>query len=596
MGTIRLEGPMRAKLSAAACNALLNVRRARSYFFAAFITCVPIAAAQAWERPHSDGPNSGFADVETVPAEVPRTIPSIGTFAPGAGPVIAVSGTVYLANQQGQVISLQPDGTRGWTQPITPGFTIVASPVVDSQGAVYVVGSRTVRNTQVDPPLVRHDSALYKFSPDGNLLWRTPFPNHDDGPTTSAPANIWKSGGVEVLMTPVYYPNRVTGGYDGRLVAISRDGAILDDKKFVTMLPSAIPDVDYGGKPRWCVIPGVGLMCELMPDFNPSGDQSGIDPATRLPEDTSIPRPGVAVFTYDSPGTPFILVTDQMQNLVAYTFVNRFNEVFRVSFDRQWYQSPPTVMRDGHTLIAKRDLNGYDTLFFVGPNTQSVPQIAQLQSFAAPTQLADGRVVIVGNDLRMTLLSSAYRVERTVPLPGQSIVSAAASRTHLFVSTAGSFLTYDLNTWEKRAEISWVGGGTFTPAIGPFGHIYGMASNVLFVFPPPVPNQVGPLVANPDGPLVADPSPPAAATPASKHYSGPTTNAGHRLFACQELDGDDCGKSTSKAVALAFCQQLGFTDVTKVDTETRKGKAARLDGQFCTKSKCKVFDEIVCKK
>ena len=147
----------------------------------------------------------------------------------------------------------------------------------------------------------------------------------------------------------------------------------------------------------------------------------------------------------------------------------------------------------------------------------------------------------------------------------------------------------------KQAEISWVGGGTFTPAIGPFGHVYGMASNVLFVFPPPVLNQVGPKVANPDGPLVADPTPPAA-TPASKRYSGPVTAAGHRLFACQELDGDDCGGSTYKAVALAFCQQQGYTRADNVRTEVRKGQAARLDGQFCTKSKCKVFDEIVCKK
>jgi hypothetical protein len=31
-----------------------------------------------------------------------------------------------------------------------------------------------------------------------------------------------------------------------------------------------------------------------------------------------------------------------------------------------------------------------------------------------------------------------------------------------------------------------------------------------------------------------------------------------------------------------------------VRTETRKGRAARLDGRFCTKSK--VFDEIECKR
>jgi hypothetical protein len=128
---------------------------------------------------------------------------------------------------------------------------------------------------------------------------------------------------------------------------------------------------------------------------------------------------------------------------------------------------------------------------------------------------------------------------------------------------------------------------------------YGMANNVLFVFPPPAPATVAPKVANPDGPLVFNPTPPAAtpaATPASKRYSGPTTNAGHRLFACQELDGDDCGKSTNAAIALAFCEEQGFTQVAKVDTETKKVKAARLDGQFCTRSKCEVFDEIVCKR
>jgi len=207
--------------------------------------------------------------------------------------------------------------------------------------------------------------------------------------------------------------------------------------------------------------------------------------------------------------------------------------------------------------------------------------------------MADGRLAIVGPDRALYVLRGKTQ-DRTVALPGESMVPAAASISQLFVSTAGSFVTYHSRTLEKLAEISWVGGGTFRPAIGPQGHVYTMASNVLFVFPAPRPAIAEPLVANPDEPLVADPSPPAA-TPASKRYSGPVTNAGHRLFACQELDGDDCGKSTSKAIALAFCQQQGFADVAKVDTETKKVKAARLDGQFCTKSKCKVFDEIVCK-
>ena len=213
-------------------------------------------------------------------------------------------------------------------------------------------------------------------------------------------------------------------------------------------------------------------------------------------------------------------------------------------------------------------------------------------SYAPATRLADGRTAIVELRRQMTILNGKNQ-ERTVPLPGESIVSAAASRTHLFVSTAGSFLTYDPSTWEKRAEIFWVGGGTFTPAIGPLGHVYGMASNVLFVFPPPAGATSGRRSPIPDA-GVADPAP--GRDPRLEALQRAGHAAGHRLFACQELDGDDCGGSTNKAVALAFCQQQGFTEVAKVDTETRKGQAARLDGQFCTKKKCKVFDEIVCKK
>jgi hypothetical protein len=137
-------------------------------------------------------------------------------------------------------------------------------------------------------------------------------------------------------------------------------------------------------------------------------------------------------------------------------------------------------------------------------------------------------------------------------------------------------------------------GGTITPAIGPQGHVYAMASNVLFVFPPPQ-ATAAPLVGEPGGTTVnTDPGQPPA-TVASQRFNGPVTPAGDRLFACQELDGDDCGKSINKAVALAFCQQQGFAKLDKFDTETRKGKAARLDGQFCSKNKCKVFDEIVCR-
>src|SRR5690606_14137483 len=121
------------------------------------------------------------------------------------------------------------------------------------------------------------------------------------------------------------------------------------------------------------------------------------------------------------------------------------------------------------------------------------------------------------------------------------------------------------------------GGGTVTPAIGPLGHVYGMASNVLFVFPPPAPTTIGPLVANPGVDSVnTDPGQPAV-TQARQRFNAPTTPAGQRLFACEGLEDGDCGKSASKSVARAFCQGKGFNKLEKFDTEKRKVAAARLD-------------------
>ena len=558
----------------------------------ALFGAVVSGSASAWERPHSDGPNSGYADVATIPAERPLTVAGIGTFAAGAGPVIAPNGTVYLGNQQGQVMSFQPDGTRGWTQQITPGYAIVASPVIDSEGAVYVIGTKTVQNYEVNPPRKTYSAILYKFLPSGLRIWQADFPTEFDGPTVTAAPNIWRHQGDEAIMVPIDYPNRVTGGYDTRLVAFAKDGAVIGNVKVKSVVYQATGSSDVS---LWCLVPPITLSCLFGADFNPSGLPADVDPATKLPEDVAVPRPGAAIFTYEGGGTPFIMVSNQFQDLVAFTFSNRqFREIFRVHDEGRRLLSPPMVMHDGHTVIATVGSDKKSSIVFAGPNMNVWPAIKGPLSQAPATRMADGRLAIVGPDRRLSILREKT-LDRTVSLPGESMVSAAASISHLFVSTAGSFTTYHSLTMEKMAEISWVGGGQITPAIGPLGHVYGMASNVLFVFPPPVPATAGPLVANPDGPLVVDPSPPAA-TPASKHYSGPTTSAGHRLFACHELDGDDCGGSTNKAIALAFCQQQGFTEVTKVDTETRKGKAARLDGQFCSKNKCKVFDEIVCKK
>ena len=76
------------------------------------------------------------------------------------------------------------------------------------------------------------------------------------------------------------------------------------------------------------------------------------------------------------------------------------------------------------------------------------------------------------------------------PLVGAFIASAAASCTHLFVATTDELVSFDVKNMMPVARVPWVGGGGAAPVIGPSGHVYAIASNSLFVFPPPLKSRV----------------------------------------------------------------------------------------------------------
>jgi hypothetical protein len=172
------------------------------------------------------------------------------------------------------------------------------------------------------------------------------------------------------------------------------------------------------------------------------------------------------------------------------------------------------------------------------------------------------------------------------------VVSAAASRNHLFVATTDAFITYDAATLQQINALNWTGGGLSQPVIGPDGHVYVIAANNLLVFPPPKSRLTDAgLIAQPGNTLV-EAQPTAQAT--SQLYHPPLLPDGNRLFACLELDGDDCGKGDYNQVSLAWCQKQGFAKVSGYDVDSRKVKAETLDAHFCSKNKCKVFDSIGC--
>jgi hypothetical protein len=551
----------------------------------AVVAALTGTVAAAWESAHGDRDNSGFADVVTAPAgKGSVSVPGLGRFRPGAGPVVAPDGTVYLGTAQGKVIALHADGKPFWSRDIPRSQAILASPVVASDGTVYVIGVEKVSDETFT-------STLHRFTGSGGAVGQIPFPDHGQlGPLAIAPPNIGRFGGAEAIIVPTLYPHRYSGGHVVRLIAFSLDGQVLDDKAVYSITP---PVVGGSGMEDWeltlCYVP-VPLGCLLGADFNP---REGPAPLVYVP-----PFPGVAI------ASSLVVVSDHHSDVMGFRFANgRFTEVFRLHQNGFFMNTPPVILPGTRIAVssqkAETDKNGLShrvgpaRLALMAPDRDRTAFVDGVgTSFAAPTRLADGRVALVRNDGAVTIVSGT-QIATKLQAPGRSIASAAASRTHLFVSAEDGFVTYDAATLAEVSRVDWAGGGLNPPAIGPKGHVYAIASNILFVFPPPIKKPFT-VVTQPQGGLPVATNPGSGTKQQAQSYKPPTTANGHHLFACEELDGDDCGKSDYTEISLAWCQKQGYPKVTDYDVDSKKVKAETLDGRFCSRSKCKVFDQIVC--
>lgn len=443
-------------------------------------------AIGAWERFHSDAANRGFVDVDTKPAAGGSlSVPGLGTFALGAGPVIAPDGSVYLGTQEGKLIALHADGKPFWSREVNQGESIVASPAIGADGRVYVIGAKlkitkigTIKKTEIA-------STLYAFNATGALLARTPFPKQGLRAATTAPPNIVSVGGREIILAPALYKNpTVKKGVDVRLIGFSINGGVVLDQ---LVAPQPGVDVITGGGPSFsdlllgfsCSVPTIATYtyCHLKGgwDYNPQ----------RLPAAPPFPPPlpGIAVFTFAGGGAPHVIVSDQRLTIVDFTVTGsqpRLTQVFRDGDPKRKLLSPPMVLPDGHTLASTAS----EQIVFSGPNQNKLAPVGSPGFvFGAPTRTVNGFAVVVGTSGLAVLNNGKVVSQASLP---PSYTSAAASRTHVFVSTTDAFVTLDADAQLKLQSFDWVGGGKSPPAIGPDGRVYAIASDILFIFPPPL--------------------------------------------------------------------------------------------------------------
>lgn len=186
-----------------------------------------------------------------------RGTPGIGRYAPGSGPVIGPDGTVDLGDLGGTLRAFRRDGSPLWARQLGGAHAILASPAVDTGGAIHVVGFRQLRDHRGGRDDIVWESRPFRFTPGGGMLAQVPFPEHNPtsasargrGRSSAAPV-IWRSGSEAAVIVPAI--DERPGGSEVRLLAFSPQRFVLADIRV-----AAIASTVTGGTDR----PGWGWSC-----------------------------------------------------------------------------------------------------------------------------------------------------------------------------------------------------------------------------------------------------------------------------------------------------------------------------------------------
>jgi outer membrane protein assembly factor BamB len=365
-----------------------------------------------------------------------------------------------------------------WTSD-APGRRFGASPVVDVDGSIYVVGLFSATDHRGGEPHIRNESTLYRFDASGAVVWATPFPSGvpqewGSGLTTASP-NIWRSGNEEAIIVPHLYPTY--GGHAVHVVAFSTAGGVLVDHNVTTVRYEITSSVDWES-----FIPSLNRWFGLTETvLEPQPDE--------LPADATLGTPRVGIYMSGG-GEPIVVVADDYENLVGYAFTpwDGFRELFRKHLTLgAIHMSTPLLLGDAHSVIV-----GHATddawLFFGGPSAVNWTELPIPFSGSGPSVGPHGLLVVARAGALTSIATYPGRqVVSETPLEGESITPAAASRTHVFVSTASALTTLDAAGLNVSAEFLWKKGGLSTPAISSDGRVYAIAGDTLFCFAgPPV--------------------------------------------------------------------------------------------------------------
>lgn len=410
----------------------------------------------------------GYTDVVTEVSE-PIPVSGLGPFAPFSGPAVAGDGKVYLANESGKVTALNWDGSLDWnSDPSLPYLRVEVSPVVSTDGTIYVLGTYAARDHRGGATgSMVYSATLRRFSPEGALLGSTVLPEvNQAGPRAVGQPSLWRVGAEEALIvTALYLSSR---GSELHLFAISPSGNVLDDWSVFHPIDGTVYGESGLDLPGFTFTPG-----RYAPPATPRFKGAVVGPGLR-----ASPASIVLADVWDDKIYSFLYCTPATcDNQRGFVQVGS-----PIAVGREIY-SVPTIVRplSADTYSAVGVAGG---IAFAGPSTNSRPTLTAGYDdvYATPTILPDGRMLVVdvtGDAIAVVDGAVVSRIE----LLDKTMAQPAASLTHVFISTTESFRVLDATGSTVLFTQNRAGGGTRAPVISPQGHVYDLAGDILFIHP-----------------------------------------------------------------------------------------------------------------
>jgi len=438
------------------------------------VACTSALGEDRWLQFHGDGPNRGFVLTRTNESLEPDWSVEVGAVTFGS-PVVAEDGTVYVGTVDGDLVSVDPDGTIKWRLTLpSPRFgfpaVITSSPAVGSDQNIYVVSTNVdllVRDhtTNSTTTYQGHLSALHSVTPEGEVRWSHPFNERiadlKEWGFTGASPKVWGSGGELNVFLPVTYGQFRLKTF---LSVLDSDGNLVAEETVASYDPTLVGT-------------GPNLFEAIWDLIHIEFDTSGIDPppgsAHKLWLDPTI----AVVDDSDAPVTPTLVIHDNVAALGVFEWSapSTLTPRWKIESKRPMRHSSPVILGDlliigrEDGILEYRDLATGAAVWEPWPGIDG-PAISTPAAFGRPI-FARTSEQIYALDLDGELLYSFDG------LTGYSYVSSPALSTNrVYVSTYGGLYSFNLDLSDVTKFDGMTPSGSSSPAIAEDGAVYQMDS------------------------------------------------------------------------------------------------------------------------